>query len=84
MDVARTEVRAVYAGIPAAFTVAAARRPGEDGALRVGEAAGAGMALVRIAGALAERRLDPWPTGAFAPLGEALALGSRLARHPPG
>ena len=52
----RTEVRTVYAGIPAAFALAAARTP------------------------IAERRLAPWPTGAFAVLEVALAVGSRLAR----
>ncbi len=80
---ARTEVRTVYAGIPWAFAavLAAPPRADDEGALRAVEAACAGMAAARLAGAVAERRLDPWPTGAFLALEVALAAGLRRARR---
>ena len=80
---ARTEVRTVYAGIPWAFAavLAAPARPDDEGALRAVEAACAGMAAARFAGAVAERRLEPWPTGAFLGLEVALAAALRVARR---
>jgi Domain of unknown function (DUF4345) len=80
---ARTEVRTVYAGIPCAFAavLAAPARPDDEGALRAVEAACAGMAAARFAGAGVERRLEPWPTGAFLALEVALAAALRRARR---
>ncbi len=77
-----TEIRAVYAGIPIAFAVALAplrgRGTAEDGGmLRAVRDASAGMAIARLAGAAAERRLRLWPTGGFA----ALEVGLAAAAH---
>ncbi|WP_051515439.1 hypothetical protein [Candidatus Blastococcus massiliensis] len=82
---ARTEVRAVYAGIPLAFTVAVLRAAGRspryrDGVLSAVRDASAGMALARLGGAVLARRLRPWPTGAFLALEAALALAAQRAR----
>ncbi len=84
---ARSEVRAVYAGIPFAFAAAllAAGRPGSErdsGALGLVRDASAGMALARLAGAAAERSLPAWPTGAFAVLEAALAVATHRAGRP--
>lgn len=90
---ARTEVRAVYAGIPLAFAASLIRaekapegiQAGVVGAVRD---ASAGMAVARLTGCVVERRLRPWPTGAFIALeaGLAIALGivdRRLIPCPP-
>ncbi|MCA0143703.1 DUF4345 family protein [Blastococcus sp. LR1] len=87
----RTEVRAVYAGIPLAFAAAVLRSEKHGAAARaavlrtVGDAS-AGMALARLAGVALERRGRAWPTGAFLALEVALAAGSYRAgrRIPPG
>ena len=80
----RTEIRAVYAGIPIAFAVAlaplAGRGAAEDGGmLRVVRDASAGMALARLGGAAVERRLRPWPTGFFVALEAGLAAAAHRA-----
>ncbi|SOE02918.1 DUF4345 family protein [Blastococcus haudaquaticus] len=78
---ARTEVRAVYAGIPLAFAVSILRAtPGERrGVLAAVRDASAGMALARLCGAAVERRLPLWPTGAFVALEAALAAAAHRA-----
>ena len=80
---ARTEVRAVYAGIPlalaASLTAASGSTPGDDAVLRTVGAASAGMAVARFAGCVAERRLTAWPSGAFLALEAALAVALRAA-----
>ena len=85
---ARTEVRAVYAGIPLAFAgslaAASGHGRGDDAVLRTVGAASAGMALARLAGCVAERRLAPWPTGAFLALEAALAVALRAATRAGG
>jgi hypothetical protein len=82
---ARTEVRAVYAGIPLAFagSLAAASGPGagEDAVLRTVGAASAGMAVARLAGCVVERHLPAWPTSAFLALEAGLAVALRAARR---
>lgn len=80
----RTEVRAVYAGIPLAFATAVLRTEREgavarSAVLRTVGGASAGMALGRLGGALLERRLRAWPTAAFLALEVALAVASRSA-----
>jgi hypothetical protein len=80
----RTEVRAVYAGIPLAFAASVLRATGRPRAERRGvlvavRDASAGMALARLGGAVVERRLRPWPTGAFLALELALVLAAHLA-----
>ncbi|SDF52708.1 protein of unknown function [Blastococcus aurantiacus] len=82
---ARTEVRAVYAGIPlalAASVVRAATAPParRNGVLTVVRDASAGMALARLGGAVLARRLRPWPTGAFLALEAGLAVAASRAR----
>ena len=82
---ARTEVRAVYAGIPLALAVAVVRASTaapahRDGVLSVVRDASAGMALARLGGAVLARRLRPWPTGAFLVLEAALAVAASRAR----
>ena len=82
---ARTEVRAVYAGIPLALAAAVVRASAaaparRDGVLSVVRDASAGMALARFGGALLDRRLKPWPTGAFLALEAALAVAASRAR----
>ncbi|RBY79335.1 DUF4345 domain-containing protein [Blastococcus sp. TF02-09] len=82
---ARTEVRAVYAGIPLALSAAVVRAstaapPRREGVLSVVRDASAGMALARLGGAVLERRLRPWPTGAFLVLEAALAVAASRAR----
>ncbi|MEX5717714.1 DUF4345 family protein [Geodermatophilus maliterrae] len=85
---ARTEVRAVYAGIPLAFAASLAAAsgsgPGDDAVLRTVGAASAGMAAARLAGCVAEHRLTAWPTGAFLTLETALAVALRAARRAGG
>jgi energy-converting hydrogenase Eha subunit E len=80
---ARTEVRAVYAGIPLAFagslSAASGHGRGDGAVLRTVGAASAGMALARFSGSVAERRLAPWPTGAFLVLEAALAVALGVA-----
>ena len=77
---ARTEVRAVYVDIPLALAgslvAASGSAPGDDAVPRT---VGAGMAAARLAGCVAERRLAPWPTGAFLVLEAALAVALRVA-----
>jgi hypothetical protein len=75
---ARTEIRAVYGGFLLALAgtiLAASRAPARirTGLLASAAAASAGMALGRTAGALAERELSPWPTGAFLAIEAGLA-----------
>ncbi len=85
---ARTEVRAVYAGIPLAFAgalaVASGDGPEDDAVLRTVGAASAGMALARLAGCVAERRLAAWPTGAFLALEASLAVALGAATRAGG
>ena len=80
---ARTEVRTVYAGIPLALAgslaTASGSAPGDDAVLRTVGAASAGMAVARLAGCVAERRLTVWPTGAFLALEAALAVALGVA-----
>ena len=80
---ARTEVRAVYAGIPlalaASLAAASGSSAGDDAVLRTVGAASAGMAVARLAGCVAERRLTAWPSGAFLALEAALAVALRAA-----
>ena len=79
---ARTEVRAVYGGLPMAFAASLARgaRGTNRGAPGVVATASAGMAASRLLGCALERRIQPWPTGAFllleAVLAGALAVAS--------
>lgn len=75
---ARTEVRAVYGGLPLALAtvLAGAARPGAShrrGALLAVATASAGMAAGRLVGAALDRELSAWPTGAFLALEAALA-----------
>lgn len=79
----RTEIRTVYGGLCLAFAGAlglAARSsaPEANGVVGTMAVASAGMAAGRLAGAVAERELRPWPTGAFLALEAALA-GALLA-----
>ena len=80
---ARTEVRAVYAGIPLALAASLVAASGssarDDAVLRTVGAASAGMAVARLAGCVAERRLTVWPSGAFFALEAALAVALRAA-----
>ncbi len=80
---ARTEVRAVYAGIPLALAASLVAASGssarDDAVLRTVGAASAGMAVARLAGCVAERRLTVWPSGAFLALEAALAVALRAA-----
>ena len=80
---ARTEVRAVYAGIPLALAASLVAASGssarDDAVLRTVGAASAGMAVARLAGCVAERRLSVWPSGAFLALEAALAVALRAA-----
>ncbi|SHN66582.1 protein of unknown function [Geodermatophilus obscurus] len=80
---ARTEVRAVYAGIPlalaASLAAASGSTPGDDAVLQTVGAASAGMAVARLAGCVAERRLTVWPSGAFLALEAGLAVALRAA-----
>jgi hypothetical protein len=71
----RTEVRAVYGGLPIAFAVSLARstRAADRGALSAVATASAGMAIGRLVGCVLEGQLQPWPTGAFLLLETALA-----------
>ena len=81
---ARTEVRAVYAGIPLALAASLVAASGssarDDAVLRTVGAASAGMAVARLAGCVAERRLTAWPSGAFLALEAALAVALRAAQ----
>ena len=85
---ARTEVRAVYAGIPLAFAASLAAASGsgtrDDAALRTVAAASAGMAVARLAGCVVERRLPAWPTGAFLVLEAAMTVALRAATQAGG
>lgn len=76
----RTEIRAVYGGIPLAFALALARAGG-DSARSAGPRASVryasyGMGLTRLLSGGFERRVRPWPTGMFAAL--ELAAGAAL------
>jgi hypothetical protein len=80
----RTEIRTVYAGLPLALALSLApirgRTAAEDaGMLRTVRDASAGMALARLAGSAAERRLRIWPTGAFLAVEAGLAAAAHLA-----
>lgn len=78
----RTEIRAVYAGIPLAFAAALiqAERGGpiSAGLVAVVRNASYAMGGTRLFAALVERRVAPWPTGVFA----ALELGAAAALDP--
>ncbi|ORA62236.1 DUF4345 family protein [Mycobacteroides franklinii] len=76
----RTEIRAVYGGIPLAFALALAQAGG-DSARSAGLRASVryasyGMGLTRLLSGGLERRVRPWPTGFFAAL--ELAAGAAL------
>lgn len=74
----RTEVRAVYGGLPLAIAAVALRRaPEASGRLSAASTVSAGMAAGCLAGAVLERRLRLWPTGAFLLIEVALALALR-------
>ena len=77
----RTEVRAVYVGIPLAFarTLLRSTGPSSGGSLHTVRDASAGMAVARALGAVLERRLSLWPTAAFGALEVALAVATHLA-----
>lgn len=76
----------MYAGIPLAFAAClltsgngtGAGDPGVVGAVRD---ASAGMAFARLAGSVVERRLRPWPTGAFIVLEAGLAVALEVAQR---
>ena len=76
----RTEVRAVYGGIPLAFALALLRAerggPASAGLIAVVRDASYAMGATRLLSSAAERRLAPWPTGLFAAL--EIALGATL------
>lgn len=81
---ARTEVRAVYGGLPLAFAAVLARAAPagashRGGALRATAVASGGMAAGRLLGAALDRDLPPWPTGAFLALETALAVSLAAA-----
>lgn len=76
----RTEIRAVYGGIPLAFALALVRAGG-DGARSTGLRAAVryasfGMGLTRLLSGGLERQVLPWPTGFFAAV--ELAAGAAL------
>lgn len=79
----RTEVRAVYAGIPLAFTAALLQAerggPAATGLVAVVRNASYGMGATRLLSSAVEKRLQPWPTGLFAAL--ELALGAALTER---
>lgn len=80
----RTEVRAVYGGIPLAFALALAQA-GDDGPRSAGLRAAVryasyGMGLTRLLSGGFERRVQPWPTGFFAAL--EIAAGAALTERP--
>lgn len=79
----RTEVRAVYGGIPLAFAASLAWA-GDDGPRSVGQRAAVryasyGMGLTRLLSGAFERRIRPWPTAFFAAL--ELAAGAALTER---
>ncbi len=78
----RTEIRAVYGGLPLALALTLGRALGSSGSRADGAldavARSAGMAAGRIAGAALDRRLAAWPTGAFL-LIEATLAGALFA-----
>lgn len=79
----RTEIRAVYGGIPLAFALALARA-GDDGPRSTGlratvRYASYGMGLTRLVSGGFERRVRPWPTGLFAAL--EVAAGVALSER---
>lgn len=81
---ARTEVRAVYGGLPLAFAaVLASAAPAgashRGGVLRATAMASGGMAAGRLLSAALDRELAPWPTGAFLALEAALAASLAAA-----
>jgi len=81
---ARTEVRAVYGGLPLALAAVLASAapvgaPHRGGALRATAIASGGMAAGRLFGAALDRELPPWPTGAFLALETALAASLAAA-----
>ena len=81
---ARTEVRAVYGGLPLALAAVLASAgpagtPHRGGTLRATAIASGGMAAGRLFGAALDRRLSPWPTGAFLALEVALAASLAAA-----
>lgn len=77
---ARTEIRAVYGGLPLAFAATLATRPGTGTAIGV---ATAGMAAGRIASGIFEGRPSAKMIGLIAMetlLAGALVMGARRAR----
>lgn len=75
----RTEIRAVYGGIPLAFALALVRAGGDGARSRpAGRRAYAsfGMGLTRLLSGGFERQVLPWPTGFFAAV--ELAAGAAL------
>ncbi|AKP57149.1 DUF4345 family protein [Mycobacteroides abscessus] len=82
----RTEIRAVYGGIPLALALALALvRAGGDGARSKGLRAAVryasfGMGLTRLLSGGFERQVLPWPTGFFA----AVELAAGAALYEPG
>lgn len=76
----RTEIRAVYGGIPLAFALALVRAR-DDGERSRGLRAAVryasyGMGLTRLLSGGLERKVRPWPTGLFAAL--ELTAGAAL------
>ena len=82
----RTEVRVVYAGIPLAFaaSLTASGRATDSaraGVVKAVRDASAGMAVARLASGLVERRIRPWPTGAFVVVEAGLAAALTAANR---
>jgi len=86
---ARSEVRAVYAGTSLAVVRSLLTAPGSTRAqhaavVRVARDVNAGMLLARLASCVVERRLAPWPTGAFLALETTLAVALEVERRRTG
>jgi len=92
---ARSEVRAVYAGTSLAvvrslLAASASTAAQHAAAVRVARDVNAAMLLTRLASCVVERRLAPWPTGAFLALETALAAALEVEHRrcgralPPG
>ncbi|ALR10803.1 DUF4345 domain-containing protein [Mycobacteroides saopaulense] len=79
----RTEIRAVYGGIPLAFALALTQA-GDDSPRSAGLRAAVryasyGMGLTRLLSGGVERLVRPWPTGFFAAM--ELAAGAALTER---
>lgn len=73
----RTEVRAVYGGLPLAvalLVVAGPASPSAEGRRQAAAGISLGTGAGRLAGAALERTFRPWPTGFFLLAEGALAL----------